>query len=182
MTVIKIYLHITVLFVTLILISCAGTRKVAQKKNDIEHSHESPYNNIKIKYSRLLDVDANEINNIKLYEFIDSWYGTTYKYGGNSKSGVDCSNFASILLKNVYERNIGGSSSGIYSQCKIVEKSKLEEGDLVFFNISGDKISHVGIYLANGRFVHASTKAGVRIDDLEQEYYKKHFFSGGRLK
>ncbi len=61
-------------------------------------------------------------------------------------------------------------------------KSKLKEGDLVFFNISRKKNSHVGIYLKNNRFVHASSSKGVVISSLDNPYYKKAYNKGGKLK
>ena len=65
---------------------------------------------------------------------------------------------------------------------KTVSKSNLEEGDLLFFKIDGDKISHIGVYLQNNKFVHATTKKGVMIDDLDEAYYKKYYYKAGRLK
>ena len=70
----------------------------------------------------------------------------------------------------------------MYNQCKHISKQELQEGDLVFFRIDSKDISHVGIYLQNNKFVHATTKAGVMIDDLDEEYYKKYFISGGKTK
>lgn len=137
---------------------------------------------VKEKYATLLNVEENKIENIKLYSFIDEWYGVPYKYGGKNKSGIDCSNFTSTLYSNIYNKSLSGSSSSIFEQCKTISKSNLEEGDLVFFKIDGDKISHIGVYLQNNKFVHATTKKGVMIDDLDQAYYKKYFYKAGRLK
>ena len=137
---------------------------------------------VRSKYARLLEVDEKEVRNLKLYSFIDEWYGVPYKYAGTSKSGVDCSGFASLVYRDVYNRKIGGPAASIYMQCRGVSQKELREGDLVFFTIGTDKISHVGVYLQNNKFVHASTKKGVIISDLEDAYYKKYFYKGGRLK
>ena len=75
-----------------------------------------------------------------------------------------------------------GSSASIYHQCSAISKDKLKEGDLVFFKIDSKEISHVGIYLQNNKFIHATTKAGVMIDDLNEEYYRKYFKGGGAIK
>ncbi|MGZ6519803.1 MAG: C40 family peptidase, partial [Bacteroidia bacterium] len=72
--------------------------------------------------------------------------------------------------------------SSIFTQCKVVSKNNLEEGDLVFFKIDGDNISHIGVYLQNNKFVHATTKKGVMVDDLDEDYYKKYYYKGGRIK
>lgn len=135
---------------------------------------------IKSKYASLIGVSENQISNITLYSFIDEWYGVPYKYSGKSKSGIDCSGFTSLLLQKVYNKNIGGPATSIYEQCKSISKKDLREGDLVFFKIESDKISHVGVYLQNNKFVHASTKKGVIINDLNEDYYKKYYYKSAR--
>lgn len=137
---------------------------------------------IESKYAQLLKVDESKIDNIKLYSFIDEWYGVPYKYGGQNKKGIDCSNFSCTLYKQVYDKPLTGTSSSIYDQCKSVSKNNLEEGDFVFFKIDGDNISHIGVYLQNNKFVHATTKKGVMIDDLDEPYYKKYYYKGGRIR
>jgi lipoprotein Spr len=57
----------------------------------------------------------------------------------------------------------------------------MEEGDLVFFKIEGNQVSHIGVYLQNNKFVHATTKKGVIINDLDELYYKKYYFKSGRI-
>ena len=164
----KSYLGILIVGV-FILTSCGGKKKTVGK------SH-----NIQAKYASLLEVDKSAIKNIKLYAFIDEWYGVKYKYGGTSKSGVDCSGFCNQLYRNVYSKQLKRSAKDIAKQTKRVGLRNLKEGDLVFFNISG-KNSHVGVYLMNNRFVHASTSKGVIISNLTNSYYKKAFNKGGRL-
>lgn len=137
---------------------------------------------LKKKYAAMLGVDEKEISNIRLYKFIDEWYGVPYKYGGKTKSGVDCSGFAAALYQEVYKKTIAGSASSICSASESVSEKNLEEGDLVFFKINSDKVSHVGVYLRNRHFVHASTHKGVIISSLDETYYKKYFFRGGKVK
>ena len=133
------------------------------------------------KYASLLAVDESRIDNIPLYSFIDDWYGVPYKYGGKNKSGIDCSNFTSTLYSSVYKKTLSGNSSSIYNMCKSLSKNDLQEGDLVFFKIETNDISHIGVYLQNNKFVHATTKKGIMIDDLDEPYYKKYFYKGGRI-
>ena len=138
------------------------------------------------KYARMLGVSKDKISNKKLYAFVDEWYGVKYKYAGNSKKGIDCSGLAALLEKNVFGKEISGPASLIYSKCEKIEGKELKEGDLVFFIISSKpnakegQVSHMGVYLQNNKFVHATTKAGVMINDLAEEYYKKYFVGGGR--
>lgn len=129
-----------------------------------------------------MGVSETDINNLALYQFIDEWYGTPYKYAGKSKSGVDCSGFTGILLREVFGKEVSGSSASIYNGCEKILKEELKEGDLVFFRIESKEISHVGVYLQNNRFVHASTVGGVMINDLQKEYYVKYFAGAGRPK
>ncbi len=156
-----------------LLASCGGNRGAVSTSN----LRNKP---LAKKYSEMLGVKESQITNQKLYGFIDDWYGVPYKYGGKTKAGVDCSGFASALYLQVYARNMNGPAAGMYELCKAVSKNDLQEGDLVFFKINSKKISHVGVYLQNSRFVHASTKKGVIISDLNEDYYKKYFYKGGR--
>lgn len=137
---------------------------------------------IEEKYSRLLGINKENILNKKLYSFVDEWYGTPYKYGGKTKKGIDCSGFVQVLFKEIYGKEVEGSSLNIYTKCNPVSKEELTEGDLVFFKIDSKNVSHIGIYLQNNKFVHATTKAGVMINDLNEEYYRKYFAGSGKLR
>lgn len=116
-----------------------------------------------------------------LYYQVYDWVGTRYKYSGNSKKGIDCSGFVSEMYKNTYCIDLSGSSGSIFTQVKPVEKVELKEGDILFFKIRKKQISHVGVYLGNNKFAHASVHSGVIVSDLDEEYYKKYFYKGGRL-
>ena len=116
-----------------------------------------------------------------LYYQVYDWVGTRYKYAGRTKKGIDCSGFVSTLYKNTYCINLMGGSKDIWPTVKPIEKSELVEGDILFFKIKKGQISHVGVYLGNNKFAHASVHAGVIISDLDEDYYKKYFFKGGRI-
>lgn len=110
------------------------------------------------------------------------WIGTPYCYGGNSKSGIDCSGLTSQLYQSVYQISIPRTSADQYKQSNKVSKSRLEPGDLVFFKIKKSHVDHVGVYIGNNEFIHASSSRGVVISNLDQSYYSKHFVGGGRYK
>lgn len=171
---------IFILFSLAVSLSSCGSRKDISKTDTTTSTSKSK--KVQKKYAEILSVDEDKIDNLKLYTFIDEWYGVPYKYGGKNKSGIDCSNFTSTLYNFVYNKPINGSSSSIFNQCKVISKNNLEEGDLVFFKIDNDNISHIGVYLQNNKFVHATTKKGVMIDDLDEAYYKKYFYKCGRIK
>ncbi len=133
------------------------------------------------KYDLLLDNKSSEIDNPELFRFIDEWLLVPYKYAGKSKAGVDCSGLAFLLMKQVYGTTISGSSANIYEQTNPVSKANLKEGDLVFFKINSPHISHMGVYLANNKFIHASTHGGVVISELTDAYYARCFYKAGRI-
>ena len=132
-----------------------------------------------------LDVDIDKEDDHNLYLETSKWIGVPYRRGGNTMRGTDCSGFTSTVYKKVYQKKIQhNSESQRITNCHKVSKRHLEEGDLVFFHNGRrkDRASHVGIYLKEGRFVHSSTTRGVIVSSLEEEYYKKHWMHGGRVR
>lgn len=136
---------------------------------------------LQVKYAVLLNTPAEEVRNRKMFEFIDDWYGTPYRLGGTSKTGVDCSAFSQFLFASVYGFSIPRTAREQYSLTSRISRTELKEGDLIFFNTRGG-VSHVGVYLQNNKFVHASTSGGVMISDIFEEYWVKKFVGVGRLK
>jgi lipoprotein Spr len=139
---------------------------------------------LQFKYSILLGVPVEEINDGRLFGFIEDWYGTRYKYGGSDKEGVDCSAFVQTFIATLYGMMLPRTSAQQYQQSKRIRKDELSEGDLVFFKTRGRKagVSHVGVYLRNNKFVHASTSNGVMINDMGDAYYSAHYAGAGRVK
>jgi cell wall-associated NlpC family hydrolase len=134
------------------------------------------------KYSEMLGVTQGEINNSALYNFIDKWLGTNYRIGGCDIQGIDCSGFAQKLYSEVYGIDLLRTARDQFSNCKRIKNaSNAVEGDLVFFHIRSKHISHVGIYLTNKYFVHASTSNGVIISNLNEEYWSKYYAGCGRI-
>jgi lipoprotein Spr len=101
--------------------------------------------------------------------------------GGSTKEGIDCSAFVNTLMLSVYAINLPRTSKEQYEAAVKINDDELSEGDLVFFNTKGG-ISHVGIYLANNKFVHASTSGGVMISDLNEAYWKARYKGAGRVR
>src|SRR5205085_10927280 len=94
---------------------------------------------------------------------------------------IDCSAFTQTLLHNVYGVEVSRTAHEQYSSSTHINAGDLSEGDLVFFK-SGKTISHVGLYLGNNKFVHASTSFGVMISDLNESYWSKKYAGAGRVR
>jgi len=129
-------------------------------------------------------IQVTQKDNQVLYNTITQWLGAPYQRGGNSIRGTDCSGFAGNIYQTVYRKNIARSSADILRlNCSKISRQNLREGDLVFFATGvTKKISHVGIYLKDGKFAHASTSKGVIISNLNETYYRKRWVSGGRVR
>src|ERR1700754_2749509 len=130
--------------------------------------------------SQIMGVALSATSNMKLFHFVYDWIGTPYRFGGSSRNGIDCSAFTKELYSQVFNVDIKRNSRDIFSMVSPVKKDELKEGDLVFFKIHSRSISHVGIYLGNNRFAHASSR-GVAINSLDDAYYSRYFYRGGRL-
>jgi len=124
----------------------------------------------------------NGLQSEVLQQKIIEWLGTPYRGGSNSLEGTDCSGFVQMVYRDVYNVDLTRSSSSMIKEVKKIRKmSDFKEGDILFFKIWRHKISHVGIYLHDGLFVHASTSNGVEIASLNMPYYRKTFFRAGRV-
>lgn len=167
-------LLLTTLFVT----SCKSKRIISEASKATVRSAGS----IKERYASLLNVKEKELGNEKLYRFIDNWIGVPHRSGGMNKKGVDCSGFTFLLEKEVYEKDLPRTARTMADKVKRKYEQDLQEGDLVFFDFDGQKFSHVGVYLQNNKFVHASTSKGVIISDLKDPWYYKYFSRAGSVK
>lgn len=139
-----------------------------------------PDNLAKDYFSQIMGVAATSTTNSKMYQFIYDWIGTPYRLGGNTKKGIDCSAFAAELYEQVFNTSIGSNSRNIYSNVDKVSKNNLQPGDFVFFKIRSKNISHVGVYIGDNKFAHASSSRGVMVSDLNDAYWKRYYYNGGR--
>ena len=131
-----------------------------------------------------LDIKLGRHDNKKLYKELKKWLGTPYVYAAHTcGEGTDCSGMVMEVYLEIYGIKLHRNSAKMLEQnCKVIDIDDLREGDLVFFCTNGDeRVSHVGIYLKENKFVHASSSRGVTVDDLRQNYYATHFHAAARV-
>jgi len=149
---------------------------ISNRIEDIEQYLPSAF-----RYSLLLDIEVEAIKNQRLFEYITKWWATPYRIGGNDFNGVDCSGFVRNITLETFQKRLPRTSKEQASFCSPISKDEIQEGDLVFFHTRRGGVSHVGMYLANNKFVHASTSVGVTISDLNETYWKNRLVKIGRI-
>ncbi|MDR1022602.1 MAG: C40 family peptidase [Prevotellaceae bacterium] len=132
-------------------------------------------------YSKKMGVSLNGTEEKELIRAAAGWLGVPYRYGGQNRKGVDCSALVGNLYREAYGVTLPRTSSMIAKQAKRVKKRNLACGDLLFFTIADKKVSHMGMYLANDKFLHASTSKGVSVASLSDKYWSKYFSGAGRI-
>jgi len=128
-----------------------------------------------------MDTEVESLPDKTLLDAVDEWYGVRYRVGGNTKSGVDCSGFTVAVYAAAYGMTLPRVSRDQYRMSRKISTTELQEGDLVFFNTNGRGVSHVGVYLGNNKFIHASVSRGVMVSDLFDNYYLRRFVGAGRI-
>ena len=123
----------------------------------------------------LITIDMNQA----LMQFYNEWKNVKYKLGGNSKKGIDCSAFTQRIFKEKFDLKIPRTTRTQVKVGKEIKKSELQMGDLVFFK-TGRTDRHVGIYMGDGRFMHASIK-GVKFTKLNKPFYKRKYWTSRRI-
>jgi cell wall-associated NlpC family hydrolase len=162
-----------------------SSQSIANTKNEhnssIRNASIEKASSLQLKYAVLPNTEVELLENDPLLEHIDEWYGTRYRMGGTTKSGIDCSAFVQTIYFAAFAVSLPRTARDQYRASRIISATELKEGDLVFFNTIGG-ISHVGIYLQNNKFVHASSSNGVIISDLFEPYYLKRYIGAGRVE
>ena len=118
------------------------------------------------------------INN-ELFSFYNEWKGTNYRIGKKKKKGIDCSGFVQKAILEKFDLKLPRDSRSQSLVGTTIKKSELQMGDLVFFHTG--KTKHVGIYIDNGQFMHASTKIGVTISKMDDDYFRNRYWKATRV-
>ncbi|MFJ5460723.1 bifunctional murein DD-endopeptidase/murein LD-carboxypeptidase [Pectobacterium sp. CHL-2024] len=116
----------------------------------------------------------------KLLNQYASWKGVRYRLGGDSRRGIDCSAFVQRTFREQFGMDLPRSTYEQQEMGQQIQRSKLRVGDLVLFR-AGSTGRHVGIYLGNDQFVHASTSSGVIISKMTEDYWNKRYQEGRRV-
>jgi lipoprotein Spr len=156
------------LFISIILVNCSAY-PVYRPSGQIPRGKPIPA------------TQKSKINVQKMNHIINSYMGSPYKKNGTSRLGIDCSG----LVREVYRRYSGISlphdTKKLYALVKKVDKKYLLYGDLVFFAFNSREVSHVGIYIGEKEFVHASSSQGVIVSSINDEYYRKNYAGARRV-
>lgn len=171
----KKYLYL--FFLSVVLFSC--------KSNKPQYYDPYQVNTLSQKLNIPLDnKDKEDDKNIPLYVECSTWIGVPYRYAGNTKKGVDCSGMVKAIYKKTHNKTLSRSTKDQYKESKKTSTKRLKAGDLVFFATGKKKKepTHVGIYLKDNKFIHASTSKGVIVSSLDESYYKKRFINGRKIK
>jgi hypothetical protein len=112
-----------------------------------------------------------------------TWLGVPYLYGGATKDGADCSGFIMSVFDKAANVKLPRDSQSQLRYCETIDAQSLQPGDLVFFSgkASGEKVSHVAMYIGDNSIIHASSSRGVTISNLSENYYQSHYYSSGRV-
>ena len=170
----RLKMHLVISIISLGFLQCLQPRAsyVDWRKADRE-SHLNLQENQNHNYPERVKIFLDQI---KFY------LGTPYKYGGTSRQGMDCSGFVSVVFRESFDIELPHNASQIYRKSQKISPRELNLGDLVFFRTSrARKINHVGIYLVQNYFVHASVSRGVVVSELTAKYYRSRFAGGGRI-
>lgn len=125
------------------------------------------------------DFGAQNGNFKDLQSFYGEWEGTPYEYGGESRSGVDCSSFVQQALDKAGLSDLPRTTEAQAEAGKRIDRAELEQGDLVFFNTGGE--GHVGIYVGDDQFIHASTSQGVTTSHMDAPYWRRNYWQSRRV-
>lgn len=185
----SVYKSIVIVPACLLLWACGGMKSASSSYPEFEwDTNDGPLviddrkEEIKSE-TRKEEEHASPTSTTDLENVVKDWIGTPYRWGGTSKSGADCSGFTLRVYEEAFGKTLPGRrAEDFFQSAELINEKQAQPGDLVFFRIKGRRIDHVGVYLGNRRFAHASSSKGVVISSLDESYYAKHFFKFGRIE
>ncbi|WP_439256719.1 NlpC/P60 family protein [Lonepinella sp. BR2271] len=174
----KILMLVSLLMLTACSTSSRPQAKAVSQSDDAELTHLIA--GLKTNKPNL-NVSASSSHSPAQYKNLESvynqWAGTRYRLGGTGSRGIDCSAFMQKTFAIAFGMTLPRSTSEQQYLGKRIQKNELKKGDLVFFR----KNRHVGVYMGNGRFMHASTSQGVIISSLSENYWARTYTQSRRI-
>jgi cell wall-associated NlpC family hydrolase len=117
----------------------------------------------------------------RMRKIIEGYLGTSYRRGGYGKLGIDCSGLVYAVYRDLSNLHLPPKTKKLFNTLRRVSFRDLRYGDLVFFSLNGKHASHVGLYVGDNKFVHASESRGVVISSLAEEYYRQSYVGARRV-
>lgn len=147
-------------------------------KNTQQASRKYPVTHVAVK-THPIPMTSSRVKQALLNQYKE-WKGVRYRLGGQSKHGIDCSGFIQNTFRNKFNITLPRDTSKQAHIGKYIKKRHLRMGDLVFFK-TGRRVRHVGVYLDKHTFLHASTRKGVIISNINDVYWSKHYWKAQRI-
>lgn len=133
------------------------------------------------EYQGKPDFQSSNQTAAQLYKYYNNWRHVRYRYGGLSKKGIDCSGLVYQAYHTLFDIELPRTVDSQVRSGRQISRRRLTAGDLVFFK-TGFRQRHVGIYIENNQFIHASEKKGVTISSLNNTYWGKHYWKAIRVQ
>jgi hypothetical protein len=149
----------------------------ARRPDNNERQKERPLN---YTYKKD-DYGLSTFDLLRLGRIIESYLGKPYKGSSNFEEGLDCSQLVIEIYDRFNKKKLPRTVRKQFQTGKRISRQKMQFGDMVFFRTNGNKISHVGIYIENDEFVHASSSRGVIISSINSDFWEKRFAGCRRI-
>lgn len=178
----RISLHYIISLLTTLMLALAATGCHSSRTTA---THSKDYNRTKPAVKQHIDIDRDHLAqpSVAVLSEANKWLGVPYKYGGETRSGIDCSALVQNVFRSSLSIHMPRSSSKQADYCKTIKRDQVIEGDLLFFSTPGSgNIGHVGIYIGNGCMIHASSSRGVVVSNISDDYFTRHFLKAGRVE
>lgn len=168
---------ILLLFGLAIISGCSLHPRFQQQREQAEESRDHQK---AISWGQETSPDLTTAENLRLGMIIQEYLGTPYRGRSEHSEGLDCSRLMQLIFEDYSGLDLPRTVMEQYSKSRPLKRDFMRFGDLVFFKINGE-ISHVGLYIGFGEFVHSSASSGVMISSLSDKYWKKGFAAAGRV-